>query len=558
MSAPMLLTLVAGLAGLIATTPALADPPATIDVQLLSINDFHGNLEPPQGSSGMVGTVPAGGAEYLATHIATLRATNPDRTFVVSAGDLVGASPLVSRLFHDEPTIEAMNLIGLDYNAVGNHEFDDGVVELRRLQRGGCHPDGCAEGTTYEGADFRFLAANVVRGARQRTLFEGVGVEELPHGVKIAFIGMTLKGTDHIVDADGIRGWTFLDEADTVNALVPKLRRKGIEAIVVLIHQGGFPTGALNIDGCNELKGPIVDIVGRLDPAVDLVLSGHTHQAYNCRINGIPVSSAYSYGRLVTDVDLTIDVATGDVSDVKIDNTIVTRDVPKAPALTELVTRYDALAAPVANRQIGRITADLTRTPTDAGEQSMGDVVADAMLASTKTAGAQLAFINPGGIRTDLRHTGDGAVTYEAAFAVQPFGDTLVTLTLTGAQLHRLLEEQFCGINAPANGGFNRVLLPSANVRYTYHRSQRDTADCDAAHAVDESSITIDGVPISSTSSYRVTVNDYLVGGGDGFAVMREATNRVGGVVDLEALAAYFGATGPVSPPALNRITAVP
>jgi len=534
--------------------------PATIAVQLLAINDFHGNLEPPLGSSGLVGTVPAGGAEYLASHIAALRATNPAHTFVVSAGDLVGASPLLSRLFHDQPTIEAMNLIGLDYNAVGNHEFDDGVAELRRLARGGCHPvDGCAGGHRYRGAVFRFLAANVVGGPKDKPLFKGFAVEELAHGVRLGFIGLTLEGTADIVAADGIRGWRFLDEADTINAAVRTLRGRGVEAIVVLIHQGGFPT-AFDIDGCAGLGGPIVEIVSRLDPAVDLVLSGHTHQAYRCVIAGIPVTSAYSYGRLVTDVDLTLDTASGEVAGMTIDNTVVTRDVPKDDAVTALIARYDALAAPIANQPIGRLTADLLRAPNDAGEQALGDVVADAFLAATTAGGARLAFINPGGIRTDLRRGADGVVTYRDGFAVIPFGDTLVTLTLTGAQLERLLEEQFCGRNAPVNDGFAKVLLPSAGLHYTYRKAATGAADCDRADAVDAASITLDGAPVTPSGTYRVTVNDFLAGGGDGFRVLRTATEPAGGPVDLDAFVAYLRAAGDagVGPPVPSRITAVP
>src|SRR5919106_6917 len=272
-----------------------AAPSGTVSVQILALNDFHGNLLPPTGSSGRVGTVNAGGAEYLSTHVQNLEATNAN-SIVVSAGDLIGASPLLSALFHDEPTIEAMNLIGLDLNAVGNHEFDEGTVELLRMQNGGCHPtDGCLDGTGFAGANFQFLAANVVNATSGETLFAPYTIKNF-NGAKVAFIGMTLEGTPNIVSPSGVAGFNFLDEADTVNALVPEIQAQDVEAIVVLLHEGGSPT-SLDINGCAGVTGAVVDIAERMDDAVDLIISGHTHQPYRCVFGGIPVTSAFSFGR---------------------------------------------------------------------------------------------------------------------------------------------------------------------------------------------------------------------------------------------------------------------
>ncbi len=335
--------------------PAGAKPSGTVNVQILAVNDFHGNLEPPAGSSGRIGTINAGGAEYLATHINSLRAMNPN-TVVVSAGDMIGASPLLSALFHDEPTIEAFNQIGLDFNAVGNHEFDEGVYELIRMQEGGCHPvDGCLDGDDFGGAEFRYLAANVTWQKNDKPIFPAYKTKTFK-GAHIAFIGMTLEGTPTIVTPSGISMLNFYDEADTVNALVPELKQKGIETIVVLIHEGGAQTGTFN--GCVGISGAIVDIVNRLDPEVDVVISGHTHNAYNCTINNMLVTSASSFGRVVTDIDLTIDRSTGEVVSMSANNNIVTRDVPKDNFITALIAKYDAIAAPLANRVIGSITAD--------------------------------------------------------------------------------------------------------------------------------------------------------------------------------------------------------
>lgn len=558
-------TTIAALAGAAALAAATLAPaaqaapnggPAFVDVQLLSVNDFHGNLEPPAGSSGRIGSINAGGVEYLATHIAALRATNPN-TVVVSAGDLIGASPLLSALFHDEPTIEAFNSIGLDFNAVGNHEFDEGEAELLRMQNGGCHPvDGCIDGDDFAGAEFDFLAANVVRKDNGKTLFQPYKIRTFA-GAKVAFIGMTLEGTPGIVTPSGITNLSFLDEADTVNALVPELKAKGVRSIVVLLHEGGAQVAPAPYNGCVGISGAIVDIVNRLDVEVDAVLSGHTHNAYNCTINGKLVTSAASFGRIVTDVDMRIDRRTGDVVSISANNNIATRDVVKDPFQTALIAKYSAIAAPIANRVIGQVSANVTRTVNAAGESALGDVIADAQLEATRPTelgGAVMAFMNPGGIRADLTYAGspagegDGNVTYGESFTVQPFGNNLVTLTLTGAQIDTLLEQQF---NNPA-AGQNRILQVSSGLTYSWSQSAA------AGSKVDPATIRLNGVPLDPSASYRVTVNSFLADGGDGFSVLPSGTNRLGGAVDTDALEAYFTAFSPVAPGPQNRITLLP
>lgn len=522
-------------------------PGQLVDVQLLALNDFHGNLEPPGGT---IEGAPAGGAEYLASHVRRLEATNRN-TMVVSAGDLIGASPLLSALFHDEPTIEAMNRIGLDLNAVGNHEFDEGADELLRMQKGGCHPvDGCLDGDGFAGAQFGFLAANVVRSDTGRTLLPPYQIRKF-QGAKVAFVGMTLEGTPSIVTPSGVAGLEFRDEAETVNALVPELRRRGVESIVVLLHEGGLQPGG--IDQCNGISGPVVDIVQRMSDAVDVVVSGHTHRAYNCQIDGKLVTSASSFGRVLTDIDLTIDKGSGDVVVARADNLVVTRDVPKAADVTNLLDKYRQLAAPLANRVIGTITADVTRSATAAGESALGDVIADAQLAATDgpgEGGAAVAFMNPGGIRADLSYApsgseGAGQVTYSEAFTVQPFGNTLVTMTLTGAQLDTLLEQQWCGQPYP------RVLQVSAGFTYTWDATRP------ACDRVDPSTIRINGAAVDPSGSYRITVNSFLADGGDNFKVLTQGTARLGGPLDLDALQAYFAANSPVPPGPQYRITRV-
>jgi 5'-nucleotidase len=534
----------------------------TTEIQILGLNDFHGQLEPVPATSsgGRIGATPAGGVEWLATHVRTLRATNPNTVFV-SAGDLIGATPLISALFHDEPTIEAFNLMALDYNGVGNHEFDEGVDELLRMQHGGCHPvDGCLDGDPFHGAAFQMLAANVAYKDTGQTIFPPYAIHHFP-GVKIAIVGMTLEGTPSIVTPAGISHVDFFDEADSVNALVPVLQRQGIETIIVLLHEGGSVTGGLNettINQCNNPSGALPPIVERMHPAIDVVVTGHTNWAVNCVIDGKIVTGAAATGRLITDIDLTISRATKNPVQILVNNKIVTQDVPKAADLTTLVTKYKTLSAPLANRVVGRITADITRSQNAAGESSLGNLIADSQHLATKDVGfgeAVVAFMNPGGIRADLTFPsspegeGDGVVTYGEIFTVQPFGNSLVTMSLTGAQIDTLLEQQF---DNPVVGQ-SRMLQISDTLRYTW------TASAPTGSKVDIASIMISGVPINPAATYRVTVNSFLADGGDNFFVLRDGTNRLGGDVDLDAVEKYFNAqVGPVAPPPQVRITLLP
>ncbi|QGN46396.1 bifunctional metallophosphatase/5'-nucleotidase [Micromonospora sp. WMMD558] len=538
--------------GAVATTPDQADAgPKPVDVTLLALNDFHGHLEPPSGSSGTIAGQPAGGVEYLATHLAELReASKKKNTITVAAGDLIGASPLLSAAFHDEPAIEALTLAGLDYASVGNHEFDEGSDELLRIQNGGCHPvDGCADGTPYEGAGFQYLSANAFVDETQQPLLPPYAIHKV-QGVKVGFIGMTLEGTPEIVSPQGVAGLTFTDEAQTANRYARELRRKGVETIVVLLHEGGTQAGAGGINDCVDFTGPVVDIANRMDPSIDVIVSGHTHQAYNCEVNNKLVTSASSFGRLVTDIDLKIDRRTGDVLTATAENVVVTRDVAKDPAQTALIDRYKAVLGPVAGRQVGTTTEAITRTQetlfgTTRAESPLGNLIADAQLwATDDEQNAVAAFMNPGGVRADLDA---GPVTYEEAFTVQPFANNLVTLDLTGAQLYCLLEQQFVT---------GRVLYPSSTVRYVVDPdgTTAPAADPCAGTRVVRGSLAFGGVPVETGATYRVTVNNFLAGGGDGFSVLTGGTNQVTGQIDLDAFVAYLTANSPVSGPALDRI----
>lgn len=554
-----------------------------VNVKIIAINDFHGQLESP----GSLRNAPAtpqpstsvGGIDWIAGYIADIRGKNPNTTFV-SAGDLIGATPLISALFHDEGTIETMNRVGLDINAVGNHEFDEGKDELLRMQKGGCHPtdtnscQGAAVGTPvpFEGADFKFLAANVVETATGKTLFPPYTIKEYDD-VKVAYIGLTLKETPTIVTPTGVAGLEFKDEAVTINALIPQLYRRGAKAIVVLIHQGGtipVAQAVSTINTCDDnLAGsPLKTIVNQLSDSVDLVISGHTHQAYNCMVatqNGthtIPVTSANSQGRVFTDIDMAINAKTGRVQSVNATNKLVDRTntaiIPDA-GIKQIVDNYKTLVQPIANRVIGSITAILSRTSNVAGESAMGDVIADSQLTVTQDPGfgnAVVAFMNPGGIRESLTYLsssageGDGNVTFGEAFSVQPFGNSLVTMTLTGAQIETLLEQQFTG--CPNNQPFNRVLSVSEGFSYEWSLSGP------ACDKVNPASIKINGVAVDPTANYRVTVNSFMADGGDNFLVLPQGTNRLGGAQDIDALEAYFSLNSPVAPGLLDRILNLP
>jgi 5'-nucleotidase len=557
------------LGGCATTGPGPATP---VEVKLIAFNDFHGNLEPPKQSieaprheEGST-RVPAGGAAWLASAVARLRSANPNNV-VVSAGDMIGASPLVSAVFLDEPTIHAMNLIKVDFEAVGNHEFDKGRDELLRMQKGGCAKYTARQPCALEpfpGANFRFLAANV-KTEDGSTLFPAYGLRSFGTGrgrVRIGFIGLTLKETATLVTPAGVAGLTFADEAETINALVPKLRAEGADAIVVLIHQGLSTKVGYDDKDCGGVDGDLLPILARLDPEVDLVVSGHTHNAYVCDYGRIDparpflVTSAGKYGTLVTDIDLTIDPAVGRVMTKRADNLIVQSEAygnvavsdrfPRYdpdPEVAGLVRRYADKAGPLANRVVGRMTGPAKREKSPSGEQVLGDIVADAHLEATRASGARIALTNGSGVRADIEPAG-GNVTFGQIFAAQPFGNTLAVKSFTGRQIRALLEQQFdSGSNTVASPN---MLMPSANVRYAYDLSRPS-----GQRILD---LMIDGAPIRDDSVYRVAMNSFLATGGDNFTIFRDGTDPIGGPLDVDALEAWIAKSSPLTPPATDRI----
>ncbi|WP_157358007.1 bifunctional metallophosphatase/5'-nucleotidase [Amycolatopsis nigrescens] len=531
---------------------------STTDVRLISFNDLHGNLEPPSGSSGRVtlpdgSSVDAGGAAYLSSHVQRLRA-EARNSVVLSTGDSIGASPVVSALFHDEPTVEFLNSLGVKASVVGNHEFDEGLQELRRMQFGGCHPtDGCQFRESFRGAKFPFLGSNVYRTSGAPALLPFS--VEFSGGVPIGVIGATLKDLPTVVTPEAIKGLKFGDEVEAIDRTANMLDAIGIKAQVVLLHQGDNTEGG-GPDDCRVTPGPASQIAAKASPKVDAIFTGHSHQQYNCTIadpagNPRTVIQGASFGRLLSVLDLKINRKTRDVvrAATKAHNEIVTRDVTPDPAVTKLVDEAKAKAAPIANRQVGTITADLLRAGAPSGESPLGDVIADAQLEATASNNAQIAITNPGGVRADLTHAsspageGDGVVTYGEAFTVQPFANVMQTITLTGANLKAVLEQQF----QPSG---TRVLQISKTLKYSYSAS--------APIGSKVSAITVDGTAVDPNGSYRVSVNNFLASGGDGFTEFTKGTDLAGGPVDLDALIAYLGAHPAVSPPPADRVTLLP
>lgn len=561
--------------GALSTGAEARRPAAPVRVNVIAFNDFHGALEPPRmamtapAPGGTEVRVPAGGAAYVATAVRRLRAANPN-SVVVAAGDLVSASPLVSAEFLDEPTILALNMIGLDYASVGNHEFDRGRQELLRLQNGGCARFTSRQPCRldrFPGARFRYLAANV-RTENGQTLFPASAMRSFGSGrrrVQVGFIGLTLRDTATLVTPTGIAGLTFGDEADAINAAARRLRAQGADAIVVLIHQGLSTRVGYNDHSCGGVSGDLLPILARLDRSVDLVVSGHTHHSYICDYGRIDasrpflVTSAEKSGVILTNISLSIDPARHRVTARRADNVLVQGEgytdrrgtvplsnlypvFPRDPAVQALVARYAAAAAPIIARPIGHLPGPALKEDNDAGESVAGDLIADAFLSATSSpdaGGAQLAFTNQTSVRTDIIPAADGTVTFGQLFAAQPFGNNLVVMTMTGRQLRAALEQQFA--SGPNTVESPIMLQPSRGFSYGY-----DLRRPEGQRIQD---MLLNGTPMRDDATYRVTINSFLAAGGDSFTAFRQGTSPTGGMQDVDALERYIAAMGATPPP---------
>lgn len=558
-------------------------------MQILSFNDFHGHLEandPPQpplpGSCEATPkptpcTPAVGSVEFLASRVGALRAEQPRSTLTVAAGDLIGGSTFLSGLFQDQPSVEAMNELGLDVSSVGNHEFDEGTDELLRMVRGGCQPSGCFEDSSgrdipYDGADFDYLAANVVKKSNGRPLLPATTVKKV-RGVKVGFIGMTLEATPSLVSPGGVSSVRFLDEIETANRQTRALKKQGVKSIVVLLHEGGYQSGTFN--ECTGISGPVVDIASGLHPEIDLVVTGHTHQPYVCNVpdpKGRPrlVTSAASYGQVLTETRLVINKRTGQVvrDQVIAQNRLMTRDVPKDAGETRIIDFWSALAAPLAGREVGTLAANTDITGDSSTcrceETQMVDLVADAILWGTTApadGAAQIALMNTGGVRASLRYgavpngESPGEITYAEAYAVAPFNNILVTVDMTGAQIQAVLNQQFQRIAAR---GSRPMLSLGVSAGFTYGwawdgpapaPNTQPTSATTGGHVV-PGSMELQGVPLVADHTYRVATLNFLTEGGDSFTGFSAATNKVGGNEDLANLADYLTAHPGITPPA--------
>ena len=516
----------------------------SVSFKILGFNDFHGALE-----QRTLFNRPVGGAAVLAAYFEAEAAESDNGAIIVHAGDHVGASPPVSALLQDEPSIQFLNLLGNKFcrrqfklhpkcnlvGTLGNHEFDEGVTEMRRLINGGNSDRGPFLADPYRGTTFPYINANVVYVDSGKTVLPPYVIKKVK-GVKVAFIGAVLKETPTIVTPTGVAGVAFQDEADAINAVVGQLKRRGVRAIVVTIHQGARQPSFNGPAGEEPLPldGAIGDIVNRLDDEVDIVVSGHSHGFTNQLANnqnGTPilVTQAFSSGTAYADIDVVVDRKTGDIVEKR--STIITTWADEGPGLTpdqtvaQLVTKAVDIVQPLVERMVGTAAVDITREEDSAGESALGNLIADAQRAAT---GTDVAFMNPGGIRADVM---SGSVTWGDLFTIQPFGNDLIEMDLTGQQIIDLLNQQWSGGNA----GSPRILKTSG-INYQWD------ASLPADSRVVAGSVLIGGAPLELNGVYTVTANSFIAAGGDNFTVLPLGGNRVTGPVDLDALISFIEA----------------
>lgn len=515
-------------------------PPGVAEIQLVTLNDFHGNLEASKYTwdsayGGGERVIQAGGIDTLGAALQAWRKDDP-QLLLVGAGDLIGASPAISSMWADEPTIGAMNLLGLRATSVGNHEFDQGRIELLRQQKGGCvsprADKACKFEGAYQGAQFQYLAANVIDMVTRKPVLPAYKIETA-HGVKIGFIGTVLRETAESSLASGIAGLEFIDEADAINRQLPELRKEGVGVFVVLIHQGGKTTDKFDQQDCTNLKGPIVDVVKRLDPAIRLVITGHSHQGYLCKVDNRLVTQSDMGGHVMGRIKLSVDTNTNSVRDVSArQEVMVPGKWPADPVLDAYLKKTRASSTAALARPVATIALpSVKRGKKTAGESALGDLVADSMLVAGRPFGAQIALQNPGGIRQDLETTTGNVVTLGHAMAVLPFGNTLVAMNMRGSQIVELLEEQWIGGRDSTRG----LLQISEGLSYEWDELKPE------GQKIVPDSVKLNGERLDMNTSYRVVTNNFLAEGGDGFPAFKKGGNRAPtNIRDIDALTEYL------------------
>lgn len=539
--APIVLTVTLALAGCAARAPA---PSVPIDINLVSLNDFHGHLEASKfvytsARDGKETTILAGGIDNLAAALQAYRLEDKDLV-LVGAGDLVGGTPAMSSMWGDEPSIVALSMLGMKFSSVGNHEFDQGRAELLRKQRGGCLPalsgKACKLALDFRGAAFTYLGANVIDKVTGQPLLPAFAIEQVK-GVKVAFIGAVLKNTPSVVLASGIAGLAFTDEADAINKALPQARAQGATAFVVLIHEGGHTSEPFDQPDCTELKGPVVTIAKKLDPAIRLVISGHSHTGFQCKVDGRTITQAQMGGHVLSRIKLSIDPANGSVLDVAVRNVAVKPgEYPADPKVAGYLAQVKAQSASALARPVARVAQRSTvRKMNAAGESALGSLVADAVVEATRAQGVQVGFMNMGGLRSDFDVAENLTATFGQSQAVLPFSNTLVVMDMTGAQLRSLLELQWL-----RTSGGPSMLQVSRSFYYKWDNAKPD------GQRVVPGSIRIDGVPLDDTRTYKVVANNFLAEGGDGYPVFKQAANKVDTqIVDLDAFVGYLARSQP-------------
>lgn len=534
----------------IAPTPA----GAPLEINLVALNDFHGHLESSKfvyksARDPLEKTITAGGIDNLAAALQAYRREDKDLLFV-GAGDLVGASPAMSSMWADEPSLAALGMLGMDISSVGNHEFDQGKVELLRKQQGGCasplRTKACKYSPDFKGAAFTYLAANVTDSATGQPFMPAYAIRQVK-GVKIAFIGAVLKDTASVVTASGIAGLSFGDEAEAINKAAANARKEGATAFVVLIHEGGDTPEAFDQPECSQLKGPIVGIAHKLDPAIRLIVSGHTHKGFQCKVEGRTITQAQMGGHVLTRIKLMVDAASGAVRDVDVRNVpVLPGQYPADPKVADYLAAIKARSRDALARPVARVTTRIVnRKQNAAGETPLGSLIADAVVEATRSEGVQIGFMNVGGMRADFDVGPDLVATFGQAQVVLPFSNTLVVMDMTGAQIKGLLEQQF---QRPSADDHAAMLQVSSGLRYRWDNSRP------AGAKVVPGSITINGAPLDDTKTYRVVANNFLAEGADGFPMFARATNkRDTNIVDLDAFVGLLvkrEKAGPAAPAA--------
>ena len=532
--------LAGALAGMFGGCAVKPLPPGVVEVQLATLNDFHGNLEPSKYvwdsvRNPDVRTVMAGGIDTLGAALQAWRKQDPE-LLLVGAGDLIGASPAISSMWADEPTMAAMDMLGLRASTVGNHEFDAGRVELLRQQKGGCKSPrtdkACKFEPDYAGAKFNYLAANVIDMVTRKPILPAYKIESA-HGVKVGFIGTVLRETAETALASGIAGLEFIDEADAINRQLPELRKQGVGVFVVLLHQGGTTVEKFDQQDCSQLTGPVVDVVKRLDPAIRVIVSGHSHKGYLCRVDGRLVTQSDSAGHVMARIKLRVDTVTNTLRDVSATQEVMVPGTwPADPALDAYLNKARERSATQLARPVAALAVPgVERALDDNGESPLGDLVADSVLAAGRPFGVQIAFMNNGGIRQDLESGQGNRVAVGQAQAVLPFGNKLVAMNLKGWQVEELLEQQWIG----GRDSWRGLLQVSDGFSY-----QWDAKRGEGSKVVPDS-VRLNGLPLQKESSYRVMVNNFLAEGGDAFPMFANGANRAdSGILAVDALTAYL------------------